>query len=215
MLGESLDDLLERIRAGLGGRTADAPIPPALDAQLMRTTNGPELVETFVGRAAVVGTQVQQLSIEELPRQLANLLRGSRQASLGFVDQELRTLVRAALETAGIMEARGDGHGMDVHFDSDVGITDVEAAIAETGTLVYLTGAERPRAASFVAPVHIALVREQQLVADLVDYLAHQPVPAPSSELLITGPSKTADIEGVLIQGVHGPGSVRVLLIRE
>ncbi len=214
MPGESAEDMLGRIRAALGGRTGEAPIPPALDAGLIRTTGAAQLIETFTQRATAAGARVRPVSMAELPEVLASLLRGCRAASLGFADDELRAVARAALVAAEVSDS-GAGSDRDAHFESEIGLTDVEAAIAESGTLVYVCSAERPRAACFVPPVHVALVRKERVVADLVDYLAERPLPVPSSELLITGPSKTADIEGVLIQGVHGPGEVHILLVKE
>ena len=70
------------------------------------------------------------------------------------------------------------------------------------------------RGASLIPPVHIALLDRTQIVGDLFDYfdrLASTGLPANIN--LITGPSKTADIEGILITGVHGPGVVHVLLL--
>ena len=64
-------------------------------------------------------------------------------------------------------------------------------------------------------PVHIAIVRAAQIVPDMLD-LWPPGVPAPSmpaSLVLVTGPSKTADIEGILITGVHGPREVRVIVV--
>ena len=99
----------------------------------------------------------------------------------------------------------------------DAGVTDVQAAIAETGTLVCWSGPGRGRGLSLVPPVHIAVVRRSDIVPDLIDYLArhaqHGPEALPSSIVFITGPSKTADIEGVLITGVHGPREVHILLV--
>ena len=210
MLGERLEDMLARIQEGLGGRTGAVPIPPALDGQLLRTSLGDDLLAVFVERAQATGAEVLRTTIDDLPGVLLQQLEGVQQASLGFTDPDLRELVRDALSQAGVQESEGG----DAHFASGIGITDVELAIAETGTLGYTSASERPRAAAFVAPVHLALVRAEQVVPDLVDYLDRKPLAGPSSELLITGPSKTADIEGILVRGVHGPGVVRVFLIK-
>lgn len=113
--------------------------------------------------------------------------------------------------------------GIVVHTDSsdetlfsvDAGITGVECAIAETGTLVCQSGSGRARGGSLIPPLHIALVQAAQIVPDLYDALAKVGArpELPANVNLITGPSKTADIEGILVTGVHGPREVHVVLV--
>jgi L-lactate dehydrogenase complex protein LldG len=99
-------------------------------------------------------------------------------------------------------------------------ISGADVGIAESGSLLLLGGAGRGRLASLLAPVHIAVLRTSQLVRGLGEALAairaqHGPdIFAQSSSLtLITGPSRTADIELTLTLGVHGPREIHVLLI--
>lgn len=100
-----------------------------------------------------------------------------------------------------------------------IGITSVEVAIAETGTLLMWSQPGRERAASLVPPVHVALVDESQIVPDLFDAfsLLHERglETLPSNLTLITGPSKTGDIELELTTGVHGPKNWHVIVIRQ
>lgn len=104
-------------------------------------------------------------------------------------------------------------------FAADIGITSVEWAIAETGTLVMWAKPGRERVASLLPPVHVALVRQSQIVPDLFDVFAKVHAGGlsnmPSHLTLITGPSKTGDIELQLTTGVHGPGKWHVLIVRE
>lgn len=98
---------------------------------------------------------------------------------------------------------------------ADLGLTGVEYAIASSGTIVMAASPQHPRSASLLPPVHIAVVKQSQLLPDLAalaDKL-HEDFPErPSSGLaLITGPSRTADIEQTLSIGVHGPGELHVL----
>jgi L-lactate dehydrogenase complex protein LldG len=106
---------------------------------------------------------------------------------------------------------------MEPHFIADASVTDVHAALAETGTLICNSDADHSRGCSLAVPTHIAIVRRQDLVPDMLDYTATlaglTPAQLPSAQAFITGPSKTADIEGVLITGVHGPGKVIILLV--
>jgi L-lactate utilization protein LutC len=104
-------------------------------------------------------------------------------------------------------------------FAADVGISGVWALIAETGSIVARTEPAEPRSLSLLPPTHIAVASREQLLADLFDLFAAlergdaEPPVMPSCLTLITGPSKTGDIELRLVTGVHGPGEVHVVLI--
>ncbi len=99
-------------------------------------------------------------------------------------------------------------------FSFDVGISRVQAAIAETGTLLLDSSRERHRLVSLVPPVHIALVDASQIVQTLGEALALLREPDQVSPIvtLVTGPSRTADIELTLAIGVHGPQELYVVL---
>ena len=68
---------------------------------------------------------------------------------------------------------------------------------------------------SLLPPVHIAVVPREKILTGLDELLAQEPLPAgrSSSMLLITGPSRTADIEQILVRGVHGPGEIHVIVV--
>jgi L-lactate dehydrogenase complex protein LldG len=101
---------------------------------------------------------------------------------------------------------------------ADVGITTVDFAIANTGTLVLSAAPERPRSVSLLPTVHLALVRADQLVdrmGRVFAAFAKRPGGPPSAVHFITGPSRTSDIENDLTIGVHGPAVVSVILWQE
>jgi len=100
-------------------------------------------------------------------------------------------------------------------FGYDVGITTVQAAIAETGTLVLESEVERHRLVSLVPPVHIAIVQASQICLTLGEALAKLSSRLNSAITFITGPSRTADIELTLTVGVHGPQALYVIVIEE
>jgi L-lactate dehydrogenase complex protein LldG len=98
----------------------------------------------------------------------------------------------------------------------DIGVTSCDWAIAETGTLVVCSRPGQERVASLLPPVYFSIVERAQIVPDLIDAIgnlrtAHDPLP--SNVTLITGPSKTGDIELELTTGVHGPGKWRVIVV--
>jgi L-lactate dehydrogenase complex protein LldG len=96
-----------------------------------------------------------------------------------------------------------------------IGITGALAGIAESGTIAVVSGAGRSRLASLLPPVHIAVLRAERLYPSLDAFFAAHPdvADAGSNLVLITGPSRTADIEMTLTRGVHGPGEVHVVLV--
>jgi L-lactate dehydrogenase complex protein LldG len=98
--------------------------------------------------------------------------------------------------------------------DIDAGLTACEAALAETGTLVLASSVKRPRLLSLVPPLHIVVVRAEQVFDSMADWLGGMDAAQmPSNFILVSGPSKSADIEQVLAYGVHGPRALVVLLV--
>jgi L-lactate dehydrogenase complex protein LldG len=101
---------------------------------------------------------------------------------------------------------------------ADMGITGVDFAIANTGTLAIAARAGRPRSVSLLPTVHLALVKETQLVDRLglafAGYRRSGTLVA-SNVHFITGPSRTSDIENDLSIGVHGPAAVSVIVWRD
>lgn len=102
---------------------------------------------------------------------------------------------------------------------ADVGISSVDYAVAETGSLVVCSKPGQERMVSLLPPVHVALVDEAIIVPDLYDVFSRlqqqDPQALPSNLAFITGPSKTGDIELQLTTGVHGPGRWIVVIIRD
>jgi L-lactate utilization protein LutC len=107
------------------------------------------------------------------------------------------------------------GRSRDAFFQAGLGVSGVDYLVAETGTVALFARPEEPRSLSLLPPVHVAVAEGSQIVADLFDLFA-LPVfeqRPPSCVTLITGPSKTGDIELRLVTGVHGPGELHVVLI--
>jgi L-lactate dehydrogenase complex protein LldG len=107
-------------------------------------------------------------------------------------------------------------------FQASVGITGADFALAETGSLVVTSATEGSQLVSLAPPVHIALYRRSQLVGSLDEVLARLPVSrnledplSGRSIVFITGTSRTADIEQILVRGVHGPREVHAILVEE
>ena len=147
----------------------------------------PVLAELLQGKRAVASNA---------PFLAACGITGLPQVQSGFTDREA---LRAACVAA------------------DVGITSADYALAETGTLVMLASPEEPRLISLLPPMHIAVFPRSRMLANLDELLAVLPNPAEqtSALVLITGPSRTADIEQILVRGVHGPGEIFAVIVEE
>lgn len=107
-------------------------------------------------------------------------------------------------------------------FLAEIGISGVDFVLAETGSLVLSSEAEGSQLASLAPPIHVALYRHEQISSSLDEILERLPVStgpgsttAGRSTVFITGPSRTADIEQILIRGVHGPREVHAILVEE
>ncbi len=101
-------------------------------------------------------------------------------------------------------------------FQAELGISGVDYLIAETGSVVLESRPKQPRLLSLLPPLHIAVAERRQILPDLFDLFAvlgNDLDGLPANLSIITGPSKTGDIELRLVTGVHGPGEVQVILI--
>ncbi len=215
---------LDRVRAALGRSATLAPAaPPPMDDALARlVTKDEDYVAIFVERARACGMNVQALEAADLTQRVVALLAEVKAqrvvVGVGGLSQGLA--LREAVRRAGVEVVDWTATpGLTAQFDCDAGVCDVHAALADTGTLVCSSDAGHSRGLSLVTPVHVAILRQSDILPDMVDFWNRQrALPGadwPSSIALITGPSKTADIEGILITGVHGPGRVEILLVRD
>ena len=219
------EQFVGRVRRALGRKrpASPAPTPPAVDERVVRLA-GEESAsgDRFVERAEAVGLRVERTTAARLVPALLNRLKALEAkrvvTSAGSMAQSAE--INEALRRAGmeVLDWRGD-RTMDACYEADVGVTDAVAGLAETGTLVCRSGPGQGRGLWLAPPRHVAILRASDLLPDLLDYLKPQdgraPRDLPAGQCLITGPSKTADIEGVLITGVHGPGGVDVLFVTD
>ncbi len=100
--------------------------------------------------------------------------------------------------------------------DDRVSVTAAFAGIAETGTLVLLSGAESPTTLNFLPEDHIVVLKVERIVTHMEDAWARlrkERAKMPRTVNLITGPSKTADVEQTIQEGAHGPRRLRVILV--
>jgi L-lactate dehydrogenase complex protein LldG len=178
-------------------------------------------LESVGGRCAIVHsrTEVEAVLRAELAHWGAKRLVSWSKSQFG--EWDLRWLWAETACTAwdgGEGKAEAASSFRRAALDADVGITSVDFAIANTGTMVVSASPERPRSVSLLPTMHLALVQSTQLVERMGlvfgAYTARKGGP-PSAVHFITGPSRTSDIENDLTIGVHGPAAVSAIVWRQ
>jgi len=204
----AVDALLARVREAVRAQPVSVESVPSHAMVRRVPRDQSDLASLFAAKASAIGMRVTRISDAELDATIAKLLENRGKTVVAARDQ---ALAARAATAAGARLAPNDND--DLLFDCEVGITDVDCAIAESGSLVVSTNG-RIRNAWITPPIHIAIVRAGEILPDLVDLFESRPDALDAaSTTIITGPSKTADIEGVLVTGVHGPAAVEIVLV--
>ncbi len=211
--GDSQDEFLNRVRAALADRGEPVDLPGDLEiARVVQPDQ--DIVAEFAARAEQAKTNAHRVADEPaLLDKIIEIIRQVGGTSAIVPDDGLpaREQILGRLRYEGIRLV--DPDEPDGAFSADVGITGVEAAIAETGSLCLTSGGGRRRLASLAVPTHIGVVRAGQIVPDLLDWAARRPEQPPAGQTLVSAPSKTADIELALVMGVHGPRQEHVIIV--
>lgn len=164
--------------------------------------------ETLAGKAIVVRNSSQALAA------IAPLLEGKTVVASNSPYLQQAGITRLPQVRSGITDRQ---ELRETCASADIGITSVDYALAETGTFVMLSSPHEARLISLLPPVHIAVFSRSSILANLNELLSVVPKPADqtSAMVLITGPSRTADIEQILVRGVHGPGEIYAVIVEE
>ncbi|HEY3778632.1 MAG TPA: LUD domain-containing protein [Rhizomicrobium sp.] len=198
------EDILSAIRAR---RTpATAGIPPACGPE----ARGPraDLVTDFICRAKAAAAEVRVLgSAEQIPAAIAEVLRARNLAARIHLPPDPQL---AGFARSDVLVCSNDPPGPD-----DASLTGAPFAIAETGTLAYPSAASRPASWHFRAGLEIAVLARGSILPDLESVLTQLTAAGalPSTLNLVTGPSRTGDIEQTLELGAHGPKALVILVV--
>jgi L-lactate utilization protein LutC len=205
------ENILARVSAARGGKTA----PGSGEDVLLAPTRGPapppesDLVGRFRERAARLASDVAECTtLADVPAAVAAYLAAHQ-------------LPRQAICWPALMSLPWPAAGMDVSARAAqgtdlVGITGAFCAIAETGTLMLLSGPDMPASVSLLPETHIAVLDTRRIVATMEDAWGRLRVEQgalPRAVNFISGPSRTADIEQTVTLGAHGPYRVHILLV--
>lgn len=213
------DRIFARLRATEVRGQRPSPEPAEWYAARARNESAAELTDRFVAMMEAARAEVHRVTQGDWVRRLyeilcakglGNLLLASGTAHGAAAIAGLRDSGIACLAYDRPIEAWKDVLFNDVHAS----LTGARGAIAETGTLILWPDAAEPRLMSLVPPVHIVLLSTSTIHPTLIDAMGAENWAAglPTNALLISSPSKTADIQQTLAYGAHGPKELVVLL---
>jgi L-lactate dehydrogenase complex protein LldG len=219
----SREAVLARVRAALGRRGPDDVARAAAHAYIEERLQGPRpalpanLAQCFLERATDMASTVERVAaldgvVAAVGRYVASLGTAcadpSQDPRAGVCWPEFAAL---AFREAGVTIESRPTVGHDA-----LGITGCFCAIAETGTLVFVTAAETPTATFLLPETHIAIVRVDQIVPAMEDAFARirsERGALPRAVNLVSGPSRTGDIEQTIVLGAHGPRRLHIVLV--
>lgn len=232
---------LERVKAALGRGPRDPLSTPSDRTALpqlgdvMPPLASSEVITKFESELAKVGgnayrarTAEELLAhLEEILKPVAEIVlsRNPLLVRLGLVSSLARRGKRVNVWPCSPESDASEGEAKEFRdsvLTAEAGITGVDCVLSESGTLVLSSLTEGSQLASLAPPIHIALYTRNQAVATMEEALERVPFPRSPEEpapgrsvVFITGPSRTADIEQILIRGVHGPKYVHAILVED
>ncbi len=210
------DNILARVRRGLDLPGDQPGAELALTQKYMsQNPRGPrpayhwtDQAARFQERSEKLGSSVDRVAtLSDVPVAVARYLKERTLPQNGVVWPDLGELEWAR---AGLVLTAGEARADDL-----VGVTGAFCAIAETGTLMLLSGAQTPAAVSLLPETHIAILDVQRIVPGMEeawDLMKAERDAPPRAVNFVSGPSRTADIEQTIVIGAHGPYRVHVVL---
>ncbi len=216
-MNSAREEILEKVRGALG-RRAEAPVAPIPASARIppRTAGEPEaeiaLLLAEIGK--LNGVTRRLASREELREALADLVKAEavKRATVWSTPDLVAWDVAGTLKALGVelVSPQADKH---LVAECELGVTGVDVALPETGTLLLRSSPERPRVASLLPRVHLAILTPAALRADL--HHAFAEAKNAGYAVLVSGPSRTSDIELTLTLGVHGPKALYAWVMSE
>lgn len=221
------DDILKAVHRGLTKGGADenkrrAAVADRLAARARHLTpargqdSGPSSVDRFQAEAERVQATVARVaSLDDVPRAVADYLAAHNMPAAIKMTPDPRLQVAPWGSTA-LKVAEGPAEDADT-----AGVSMAFGGVAETGTLVFTSGAETPVTVNYLPPVHIAVLRASDIAGAYEDIWARlraergETAFMPRTVNWITGPSRTADIELTLFLGIHGPKNLHIVVVED
>ena len=231
-------EMLDRVRKALARPDSGSvvtPLPPFDLAGIMPPLSPDDYLDKFEAEwEKVSGVAYRVTSMNELESVFQKILVLAETPAIALSRKPILTELRIAERLAALNKFTTSWTGKltdgthsladynKASFAAGAGITGVDFVLAESGTLILSSATEGVQVASLAPPIHVALFRRHQIVGSLDEVLARIPISSspdrPSanrSVVFITGTSRTADIEQILIRGVHGPGENHAILVED
>ncbi len=206
--------ILGKVRTALKRRAGSAAPPPASARVSPRAAgNAQAEIELLLAEIDKLGGKTRRIAgQDELKAAFEELVQAEAvKKATAWATPELQTLgVTGALAALGVEVVSPHADKRQI-AECDLGVTGVDMALPETGTLLLRSSPEQPRSVSLLPRVHLALLRPAALRADL--HHAFGEVKNDGYFVFVTGPSRTADIELTLTIGVHGPKALYVWVL--
>jgi L-lactate dehydrogenase complex protein LldG len=209
----SKDQILRAVRTALGRHPGEGvPAPPPVRIVLPIVPIAHRIDSMLERVAALAGKTLHAKSVAEVREYVASVIQGKTAV----------TSNASFLRICGISDLPGVRSGITDREElralcatCNYGISSADYALSDTGSLVMISSRDEARLVSLLPPAHIAVVPASKLLTGLDELYSILPKPADqtSSMVLITGPSRTADIEQILVRGVHGPGEIHVVVV--
>ncbi|MCW8329729.1 lactate utilization protein C [Photobacterium sp. SDRW27] len=203
-------------------REVDAPLRHSDTSayQPWTATSETELQQRFVDGLTASHAEVFSTTAEQLESVLSQLLADKQLShiAIGTGGEFLPAIEQATQQAQPVVFERDIKRLKTKLFEQvDAGITHCLAGIADTGTLVLWPDSQEPRTLSLVPPTHIAIIKRSTLANNFTELMHEQAwhTGMPTNSVLISGPSKTADIQQTLAYGAHGPRELVVVLIED
>ncbi len=209
----SRDLILDKVRTALGRASGQPPATPPPPRIRIPEVGVAERLEQFRQALEKLGGKFHVASSAEDARSYVEGVIAGREAVASNSPYLAETGIAGL---AGVVTGfKQEAELRKVAAAEPVGITSADYGLADTGTLVMISSAREARMISLLPPVHVAVIPREIILTGLDELFTVVPNPAEitSSMVLITGPSRTADIEQVLVRGVHGPGEIHVVVI--
>jgi L-lactate dehydrogenase complex protein LldG len=215
--------ILGRVRSALGKSGRDAQAIAEAQATIEKRGQGPrpqmtaDLVGRFLRRATDMESTIERIGdSSEIPAAVARYIDGLELPEPLAAQKSHRGVCWPEFADLNWREAGLEIEARPTIGDDRLGITGTFCAIAETGTLVILAGADTPTATTLLPDTHIAVLRADRIVAGMeeaFDLIRREHGALPRAVNMISGPSRTGDIEQTIVLGAHGPYRVHILVL--
>ncbi|MES9861241.1 MAG: lactate utilization protein [Candidatus Thiodiazotropha sp. LLP2] len=214
-MSDARDQILQRL-----GRTSSRSPKPIPAPSACEQPSQASLIEQFSAMMEAVHGEVRVVDKDDWPNAFNSVVKEHQVKSLliGPATWPGNRIQKSPPPNVDLLtyESAVENWKADLFHETDAAVTSAVGGVAETGSVALWPSIEEPRLMSLVPPLHIVLLDADQIFATFSELIDQQQWASnmPTNALLISGPSKSADIEQVLAYGVHGPKSLVIMILQ-